>query len=70
MDCDFCNITQAIHLSVPTVLGRVAHLCDDCLQLYARRPVCIDRQERKKGGPPKTAQTQNPQWRESCLLVL
>jgi len=56
MDCDFCNVTEATHLSVPTKIGRVAHLRDDCSHQYGRKPA--RRACNKKGGPRKTAQTQ------------
>ena len=36
MDCELCNTTAATHLLVPTNIGLVANVCDDCLRQYGR----------------------------------
>jgi hypothetical protein len=37
MDCEICNVEPAAHYNVPTTLGRVLALCDDCRAIHGRR---------------------------------
>jgi len=64
MDCDYCNTREAEHLCVPTTLGTVANLCEECLQKYGRRPKRAPPRKRT-GGPAKTAQSNDPVPRRS-----
>ncbi len=36
MDCKFCQVRRAVHLTVPTNFG-LAELCDECAKQYGRR---------------------------------
>ena len=60
MDCLFCNVAPVAHLHVPTVLGNVVDLCDDCWQQYGRRrSSCAKPPPNTTGGPPQTASSEN-----------
>ena len=65
MDCEIVNTAEAIHLNVPTSMGRVAHLCGDCLAQYGRRP---QRHFKTRTGSPGKAARSKPRKVKRCLL--
>ncbi len=67
MDCEFCNVREAVHVRVPTVFGSKTALCGPCFNEWGRIRALPPRRKVKRAKPKRKPKRARPLPDQICF---